>query len=134
MVMIELARIIFGLVVGLVVAVVSYQWITDSSRRVERSIEETVVAEVRVLLAQTLALSDLEIVDPVQTNREAGKSYVYRTATGWQVSGHYRRQEDDPWQQFLMNLDADVMLLNLRVDDPEMIERAKENPELEVIL
>jgi len=130
----QLARNIFGIVVGLLVAGLSYQWITDSSRRVERGIEESVVVEARALLAETLALSKLEIVDPIQTNRKAGKSYVYRTATGWQVSGHYRRQEEDPWKPFLMNLDADVMLLNLRVDDPEMVERAKTNPKLEVIL
>lgn len=134
MVYVQLARIIFGILVGVLVAFFSYQWITDSSRRVERGIEESVVLEVRVLLAETLALSDLEIVDPVESNREAGKAYVYRTATGWQVSGHYRRQEEDPWQQFLMNLDEDVSLLNLLVDDPELVERAKENPKLDVIL
>ena len=120
--------------VGILVAVFSYQGITDSSRRVERGIEESVVFEVRALLAETLALKDLEIVDPVDSNREAGKSYVYRTATGWQVSGHYRRQEEDPWQQFLMNLDEDVPLLNLLVDDPEIVEQARVNPALEVIL
>ncbi|MBT3426810.1 MAG: hypothetical protein HOL98_03040 [Gammaproteobacteria bacterium] len=129
-----MARIIFGIMVGILVAVFSYQWITDSSRRVERGIEESVVFEVRALLAETLALKDLEIVDPVDSNREAGKSYVYRTATGWQVSGHYRRQEEDPWQQFLMNLDEDVTLLNLLVDDPEIVEQARVNPALEVIL
>ena len=134
MVNVQLARIIFGIVVGILVAVFSYQWITDSSRRVERGIEESVVFEVRVLLAETLALKDLEIVDPVESNREAGKSYVYRTATGWQVSGHYRRQEEDPWQQFLMNLDEDVTLLNLLVDDPEIVEQARENPKLDVVL
>ena len=130
----QVARITFGLLIGILVAFFSYQWITDSSRRVERSLEESVVTEVRTILAEALLLTGLEIVDPLQPNREAGKSYIYRTATGWQVSGYYRRQEEDPWHPFLMDLDSAGTMTNLRVDDPEMIKRANADSSLEVLL
>lgn len=130
----QVARITFGLLIGILVAFFSYQWITDSSRRVERRLEESVVTEVRTILAETLLLTGLEIVDPLLTNREAGKSYIYRTATGWQVSGYYRRQEEDPWHPFLMDLDSSGTMTNVRVDDPEMVKPASTNALLEVLL
>jgi hypothetical protein len=130
----QVIRITFGLVIGILVAFFSYQWITDSSRRVERSLEESVVTEVRTILSESLLLSGLEIVDPLQPNREAGKSYIYRTETGWQVSGYYRRQEADPWHPFLMELDAAGTMTNLRIDDPEMVQRASADASLEVLL
>ena len=128
-----MVRITFGLAIGILVAFFSYQWITDSSRRVERRLEESVVIEVRTILAETLLLNGLEIVDPLQPNREAGKVYIYRTAAGWQVSGYYRRQEKDPWHPFLMDLDSATTMTNLRVDDPEMVKRANADASLEVL-
>ncbi|HIG61295.1 MAG TPA: hypothetical protein EYQ22_10470 [Gammaproteobacteria bacterium] len=128
-----MARITFGLAIGILVAFFSYQWITDSSRRVERRLEESVVIEVRTILAETLLLNGLEIVDPLQPNREAGKVYIYRTAAGWQVSGYYRRQEKDPWHPFLMDLNSATTMTNLRVDDPEMVKRANADASLEVL-
>ena len=130
----QVVRITFGLAIGILVAFFSYQWITDSSRRVERRLEESVVIEVRTMLTETLQLNGLEIVDPLQPNRKAGKVYIYRTESGWQVSGYYRRQEKDPWHPFLMDLDSAVTMTNLRVDDPGMVKRADADASLEVLL
>ncbi len=73
-----------------------------------------------------------EIVDPLAPSRKIGKSYVYRAGTGWEVSGFYRRDENDRWHAFLMSLDDARNVTHLKVQDNELLGRASEDPILEV--
>lgn len=129
----RVGRVIFGLAVGLAVALVSYRWITDPTPRLERAREEQVVAVSRSLLSAVVASGQLEIVDPLAPNRKVGKSYVYAEGTGWAVSGFYRRGEADRWHPFLINLGNDLGLVRLKVRDPGLAAAADDNPALELI-
>ncbi len=116
------------------VALLSYRWITDPTPRMERERQEQVVIESRRLLADVLAIKDLELVDPLTPNRNVGKVYIYPLATGWEVSGYYRRSEDDRWHPFLMSLSQSLTLQTIKVRDSDaaVVERAEDNPKLAV--
>lgn len=81
----RIGRALFAAVVGLAVAVWSYQWVTDPSGREERAEQEQTVLAARENLATALQVDDLEIVDPLAPLRKVGKVYVFRVANGWEV-------------------------------------------------
>jgi hypothetical protein len=122
--------LLFGVGVGLLVALLSYQWITDPAPRAERQLEEAVVLDARNHLIVQLGVR--EIIDPLAPNRKIGKSYVYRAGTGWEVSGYYRRDDNDRWHAFLMSLDDALNITLLKVQDKALVERASEDSMLEV--
>ena len=98
----RIGRAVFATVVGLAVAVWSYNWITDPSGREERAEQEQTVLKARELLADITGIENIEIVDPLAPQRKVGKVYVYRSESGWEVSGYYRRGEGDLWHPYLM--------------------------------
>ena len=124
---------IFALIVGLLVAVAAHRWITDPEPRMERQLEESAVAGTRTQLGDLLAAANLEFVDPLMPNRRVGKSYVYRLGEGWEVSGYYRRNADDSWHPFLMQLDSAMALTQLKVQDPALADLAASEPMLELV-
>ena len=121
---------LFGFGVGLLVAFMSYQWITNPAPRAERELEEAVVLDARNYLVVQLGVG--ETVDPLAPDRKIGKSYVYRADFGWEVSGYYRRDKNDRWHAFLMSLDDAGNVMHLKVQDSALAERASEDPTLEV--
>ncbi len=124
----------FAVVVGVVVALLSYRWISDPVPKIERERQEHAVAESRRLLADTLAIRNLELVDPLEPNRKVGKVYIYPIADGWEISGYYRRNENDRWHPYLMSLSQSLALETIKVRDSEvaLVERAENNPKLNV--
>ena len=93
----------FGLAVGVLVAVFSYRWITNPDRGIERGIEERVVRAARMQVVALLGLASVEYVDALDPERAIGKTYVYPVAGGWEVSGYYRRDDRDAWLDLLMS-------------------------------
>lgn len=130
----RIGRTAFALLAGLLVAYLSYQWITNPEGRAERALQVNVVAAARTVLNAAIGAGPLEIVDPVAPNRRVGKVYIYREGENWAVSGHYRRGEGDRWHAYLMLLGPDDAVLSLKVQDtdPQLIERAVTNQQLEV--
>jgi hypothetical protein len=130
----RIGRAVFALVVGLLVALASYQWITNPEGRVERAVQESVVEASRGQLKSVIGSASLEIVDPLSPNRKVGKVYVYPEGDNWAVSGHYRRDGSDRWHPYLMMLKADlsVSLIKLKDRDQRLIERATKDPLLEI--
>jgi len=130
----RIGRIVFVFVIGLLVASVSYRWITNPEGRVERALQESVVGASRGHLRSAVGIDSLEIVDPLAPNRKAGKVYIYAEGDGWAVSGYYRRDEIDRWHPFLMTLNTDQSLsfLKLQDRDQQLIERAASDPLLEI--
>ena len=114
----RVGRSVFALVVGLAVAVLSYQWITNPLPREQRQTEERAVQASRQLLRNAVSESDLEIVDPLAPNRKVGKVYIYSEEPGWAISGHYRRGKDGPWHAYLRHLTMDLDLYSLKTEDP----------------
>lgn len=103
---------------GLLLALLAYERSTDPEPRRQRLEEEAVVLEARRRLRDYVSLGrDLEIVDPLQTDRKVGKVYIYPAADGWQVSGHYRRAGERDWHPWLMALDGRLALESLSVRD-----------------
>ena len=113
----RIGRSLFALVVGLTVAVLAYQWITDPVPRAKRQVEEQVVEASRALLREVVAYEALEIVDPLAPNRSVGKVYVYAEEPGWAISGHYRRDANDRWHAYLIRLTADLKLHAFKAED-----------------
>jgi len=124
---------IFGIGVGLLVAVLAYRWVTDPSPRNERQLEHSVIETARTQLRTVLAIAEIDVVDPLAPDREVGKTYIHRAGDGWQVSGYYRRGEVDSWHPFLMTLDASHTMSHLRIRDRAFIEEAASNPAIEVL-
>jgi hypothetical protein len=131
----RVGRLIFAFAVGLLVAILAYRWITDPAPRAERALEESVVASARVSLMQSLSLGELEIVDALAPDRKVGKTYVFRDGAGWQVSGYYRRSEDDHWHAFLLSLSDSIEVEHLKIEDtdPELVARAANDARLEAV-
>jgi hypothetical protein len=125
----RIGRLVFALLVGATVAFLSYRWITDPAPRLERQLQEVAVRAARSHLHEVVG-TNLEIVDPLATDRKVGKAYVYRAGDGWQVSGYYRRGADDEWHPFLMSLAADTSLSHLKVEDSAV--HANDNPSVDV--
>jgi hypothetical protein len=127
----QVGRWVFALGVGVLVALLSYRWITNPQPRVERQLQEAVVLSARDYLAQTTGIVAPEIVDPLAPDRKIGKVYIYRSDTGWEVSGYYRRNKDDKWHPFLMSLDSAPTMTHLRVQDAALA--GTDNALLEVL-
>lgn len=129
----RVARIVFGLGVGLLAAFLAYRWASDPAPRAERELQENVVLETRRLLSATLDIGELQVVDALAPDRKVGKAYVYRFGDGWEVSGFYRRDESDPWHPYLATLDASLALTHLKVSDPALLEIPPDGTVLEVM-
>ena len=89
----------------------------------------------RTLLRGIIASGRLEIVDPLAPDRKVGKVYVYPATAGWEISGYYRRGENDLWHPYLLRLDRGLALSHLKISDqdPALIERASNDALLEVM-
>jgi hypothetical protein len=129
----RIGRIVFSLGIGLIVAIFAYRWIVDPAPRAERELQESVVATSRDLLVEKLAIGDIEIVDAIAPDRKIGKTYVYRANQGWELSGFYRRNENDLWHPYLMLLDNSAALIHLKVSDGALLDRASDDAALEVL-
>lgn len=114
----KLIRPLVALVLGLLLAVYAYQRITDPEPARQRAREEAVVMSAREILQSYVAPgAEIEFVDPVSPNRKVGKVYVFPAEHGWEISGHYRRNESDSWHPYLMNLSREAELESLAVRD-----------------
>ena len=113
----RIVSVIFGLIVGLTIATWSYQWLTNPDRKLERTQQERVVQLSRGLLTSKLRLTKLEIVDSLAPQRKVGKVYIYPAKNGWELSGFYRRNQDDRWHAYLMSINSDDSLHSLKVQD-----------------
>lgn len=129
----RIGRIVFSLGIGLIVAIFAYRWIVDPAPRAERELQESVVATSRDLLVEKLAIGDIEIVDAIAPDRIVGKTYVYRADQGWEVSGYYRRSENDLWHPYLMLLDGSTALIHLKISDGALLDRATDDTALDVL-
>jgi hypothetical protein len=113
----RVGRSLFALAVGLIIAGLAYQWITDPAPRVQREAEERAVLAAREVLENRIGDGGLEIVDPLLPNRKVGKVYVYAEGPGWAISGFYRRDDADSWRPYLIYLDQDLSLHSFRAGD-----------------
>lgn len=117
----------------MIVAFMAFKWITNPEPRAERQLEEAVVVASRQHLDATLAIAGIELVDPLSPDRKVGKTYVYRAGEGWEVSGFYRRDENDRWHPYLMTLDASHAMTHLKVQDSMLRESVEQNKLLEIL-
>ena len=127
--------LVLAFAIGAALALYSFERISDPEPARQRAREEAVVLAAReFLISHVPAAAEIEIVDPLATNRVAGKVYVYPTSDGWEVSGYYRRAEGERWHPFLMVLDSNVGLVSLSVRDKDAatIEAAAANPQFSV--
>lgn len=124
---------IFALAIGLLLALAAYRWSMDPAPRAERDLQERVVLAARHELRLTLGLQRPELVDPLAPNRRVGKVYVYRANEGWEVSGYYRRNENDVWHAYLMTLNAMLALTHLKVKDAAFEAAAETDARLEAV-
>lgn len=126
--------LIFGILVGLAVALLAYRWVSEPLDRSERIREEQIVLQARAILRERLQLGDAPIIDPLQQDRKIGKVYLYPVEDGWEVSGYYRRTNGLPWYPWLMRLDNDEQLVTLKLDgkDPAILSIAGSDPAIEI--
>ena len=112
--------LLFAVSIGLLVAWYAYERASDPRPTIERQHQEALVIEARTHLQRLLALDEeAEVVDPLAPNRVAGKVYIYPEAPNWQVSGFYRRTEGTEWLPWLMRLDNEGELLELKLPAAE---------------
>jgi hypothetical protein len=123
----QIARIVFALAVGLLIAFLSYRWVTITAPKGAREAEERVVETSRALLQTTLGIGELELVDPLSPDRVVGKAFVYPLSDGWEVSGFYRRGPRDLWHPYLVTLDTSLSLQHLKISDTALLQRNGED-------
>jgi hypothetical protein len=128
----RIGRTGFALLAGLIVAVLSFNWITNPEGREERVLQVAVVESSRAHIRDVVGSESLEIVDPLSPSRKVGKVYIYPEGNAWSVSGFYRRDEGDTWHPYLMSLSGDHGLTLLKLEDKAFVERAAKDPLLEV--
>jgi hypothetical protein len=122
--------------IGLSLSLYAFHRVTDPEPAMQRVREEAAVLAARGILRGYVApAAELRIVDPVSPDRKVGKSYIYPGDSGWEVSGHYRRNETDRWHPFLMKLNRDHSLASLSVKDGSnpLAAKARSDPRLAVI-
>ncbi len=115
----KMGSLVFGAVVGLLVAIWAYQWVSDPAKPARRTEQEAVVEISRTVLIDKLAIGDIELVDPLAPQRKVGKVYVYPLASGWEISGYYRRSDQDLWHPYLMALSQELSLESLKISDSD---------------
>jgi hypothetical protein len=116
----RIIRLVVAFTVGIVLALYTFERISDPEPAMQRAREEAVVMSAREILKQYVrAEGEVEIADPLAPNRIAGKVYIYPAEYGWEVSGYYRRNESDRWHPFLMSLNANIDLVSLSVRDAD---------------
>lgn len=127
-------RLAVASIVGLLAAYASYNWLTDTDRPARREEEEAVVMVSRDILREYVGAEDIEISDALNREKSAGKVYIFPAAAGWELSGHYRRSGEDNWHDYLMVLDNQDSLVNLRVndDDTDLRTKAAQDPKLQI--
>jgi len=114
----KIIRPLVAVTIGLVLALYSYQRITDPEPGLQRAREEAIVMLARDILHSYVSpVNAIEIVDAISPASKVGKSYIYPTDDGWELSGHYRRDENDRWHPYLMALNGDAGLKSLAVQD-----------------
>lgn len=131
----RIIRLVIAFAIGIFLALYSFERITDPEPAMQRAREEAVVLSARAILkSHVSADTEIQIVDPLATDRSVGKAYIYPTESGWEVSGHYRRHGSDSWHAFLMSLDSNAQLvaLSVRDDDEKVVAAARDNPKLSV--
>ena len=131
----RIISLVVAFAIGIFLALYSFERISDPEPKRQRALEESVVLSAREILISYVADGrQIEIVDPLATNRKVGKSYVYPGDNGWEVSGHYRRYASDRWHPFLMSLDNRVELVSLTVrdDDEKIVVTARDDPKFSV--
>ncbi len=131
----KMGSLVFGTVVGVLVAIWAYQWVSDPEKRERRTEQETVVEISRTVLRDKLAIGDIELVDPLAPQRKVGKVYVYPLANGWEISGYYRRNDEDLWHPYLMALGQELSLESLKISDSDagLAQLAAMDPNFEVL-
>ena len=131
----KMGSLVFGAVVGVLVAIWAYQWVSDPVKRERRTEQETVVEISRTVLRNKLAIGDIELVDPLAPQRKVGKVYVYPLANGWEISGYYRRNDQDLWHPYLMALGQELSLESLKISDSDagLAQLAAMDPNFEVL-
>ncbi len=130
----KMGSLVFGAVVGLLVAIWAYQWVSDPAKPARRTEQEAVVETSRTVLIDKLAIGDIELVDPLAPQRKVGKVYVYPLANGWEISGYYRRNDEDRWHPYLMALSLELSLESLKVRDSDagLAQLAAMDPDFDV--
>ncbi len=131
----KMGSLVFGAAVGILVAIWAYQWVSDPVKRERRTEQETVVEISRTVLSDKLAIGDIELVDPLAPQRKVGKVYVYPLASGWEISGYYRRNDQDLWHPYLMALSQELSLESLKISDSDagLAQLAAMDPNFEVL-
>jgi hypothetical protein len=111
-------RPLVALAFGLILALYAYERVTDPEPARQRAQEEAIVMSARNILQSYVAPgAEIEIVDPISPDSKVGKVYILPASQGWEVSGHYRRDESDRWHPYLMALNTGGGLESLAVRD-----------------
>lgn len=124
-------RLVFAFGAGSLLAFYAYDRATNPDLGAQRRQEEAAVLAAREILRGYVEVgARLEIVDPLAPKRAIGKAFVYPAGSGWEISGHYRRDDADGWHPFLMRLDERLSLVSLQVRDARLESRAADDTRL----
>ena len=111
-----LGQIIFALTVGFLAATSVYFSSTSPDITIQRESEEAVIKQSEKLFMTILKMPNTtQIIHPLNPNRDVGKSYIYPLDGDWQISGFYRRNQNEEWRAWLISLDKSLKLIDLRV-------------------
>ena len=113
---------VFAVIIGFAVSYYAYKWAVDPAPRLQRQTEEKIVSYARKSFFQLLELTEqTKVIDPLNPDRKVGKTYLASSENGWQVSGFFRRDDLEHWYPWLMNLDNDLNIVELRIQGDKSV-------------
>jgi hypothetical protein len=129
-------RIIIFSILFIAVLTYTYRNVYEPISANQRDDEIQIIHITRSIIKNYIDISpDIEIIDPLNPNRKIGKSYIFPSDNGWEISGYYKKTDYDNWHPWLISLNSVNELVSIAVkdDNPRINKKSIEDPFLLIV-
>ena len=132
----QFLRIIIFLILFIAAITYTYRKVYEPISVNQREDEIQIIHITRSIIKSYIDISsDIEIIDPLNPNRKIGKSYIFPSDNGWEISGYYKKSGHDNWHPWLISLNSANELVSIAVkdDDSGINKKSIEDPFLLIV-
>ena len=114
-------KIIIFLILFIAALTYTYRNVYEPISVNQRGDEIQIIHITRSIIKSYIDISpDIEIIDPLNPNRKIGKSYIFPSDNGWEISGYYKKTDYDNWHPWLISLNSVNELVSITVKDDNL--------------
>ena len=114
-------KIIIFLILFIAALIYTYKNVYEPISVNQRGDEIQIIHITRSIIKSYIDISpDIEIIDPLNPNRKIGKSYIFPSDNGWEISGYYKKTDYDNWHPWLISLNSVNELVSITVKDDNL--------------